>query len=384
LILLTISSFAEVITHTVIFNKSDLKFSKLNNYDVVTIKGLEVNYEVGSPQLPFYHVNLIIAENEKIDHVEIIETKIELLQGNYDILPVQKPEILSSALLGRKQIGLTKPNPMVYSSDDYYPKNLVESLGNSRLSNLNIASIRVYPLQYNPIKGKIKFYSKITFQITTHPEDEQSTTKPNLSNVQSQILKSLVKNLMVEPDRRRLTKQMDQNLKYESFSEEYQYVIITNSSLENNFRSLYEWKHKKGVPSKIVTLDWIYINFQGIDDQEKIRNFIRHAYENWGTIWILLGGDTNIVPHRTTFAMDCEFGADPRENEIPCDLYYADLDGTWNDDGDDIYGEISDNVNLYPELFVGRAPVEDAAEADIFVNKIISYEKNPPLGYQQD
>ena len=377
-------SFAEIITHTVVFNKSDLTFSKFDNYDIVTLTGLEVSSDLGYPQLPFYPLNLLIPEGDKIARVEIVGTKNELLDGDYFLLPVQKPEILSSALIGSKKISFTRPDSIVYAADFYYPGQLIENMGNRYIGNFNIGSVHIYPLQYQPVERKLKFHSEITLRIVTQRDREKLPKNVKLTAEQSQIFNNFTEKLVTGAGKAKLIKSINQNIELATPVEDYQYIIITSSTLESNFVPLHEWKKKKGVPSKIVTVEWIYNNFLGIDNPEKIRNFIKYAYENWGTIWVLLGGDANIVPPRTAFAMDCEFGADPRENDIPCDLYYADVDGSWNNDGDNIYGEISDDVDLCPEVFIGRAPVEDAAEADIFVNKILTYEKNPPLGYQRD
>ncbi|MGC9337742.1 MAG: C25 family cysteine peptidase [Candidatus Cloacimonadia bacterium] len=108
------------------------------------------------------------------------------------------------------------------------------------------------------------------------------------------------------------------------------------------------------------------------------------AYQNWGTLWLLLGGDINQVPYRTAFAMISEAGLSPNEDEIPCDLYFSDLDGDWNANGNSVYGEIEDEIDMYPDVFVGRASVENTDEATAFVNKIITYEKTPPTDYQLD
>jgi hypothetical protein len=72
---------------------------------------------------------------------------------------------------------------------------------------------------------------------------------------------------------------------------------------------------------------------------------------------------------------------------LPCDLYYSDLDGTWNADGDLYYGEVpSDDINMYADVFVGRAPVSNSAEADLFVTKVLTYEGlyTLPTDYFQD
>jgi hypothetical protein len=72
---------------------------------------------------------------------------------------------------------------------------------------------------------------------------------------------------------------------------------------------------------------------------------------------------------------------------LPCDLYYSDLDGTWNADGDLYYGEIpSDDINLYADVFVGRAPISNSAEAALFVTKVLTYEGvyDLPTDYLED
>ena len=77
----------------------------------------------------------------------------------------------------------------------------------------------------------------------------------------------------------------------------------------------------------MVTTNYIYANYSGRDNPEKIRNFIIDANTNWGTIWVLLGGDpsNNIIPIRLT----TDFGVGPWGN-IASDLYFADLQGTWD------------------------------------------------------
>ncbi|MCK4409630.1 MAG: hypothetical protein KAW67_06065, partial [Candidatus Eisenbacteria sp.] len=135
---------------------------------------------------------------------------------------------------------------------------------------------------------------------------------------------------------------------------------------------------------------WVYSNYTGVDAQEQIRNCIIDYYENKGTMWVLLGGDTGVVPARTVYAMTSGVGGPSDEDQIRCDLYYADLDGTWDDSGNGTYGEISlDNIDMYADVFVGRAPVDNTTEAARFVNKVLTYEGarggDPlPTDYQED
>jgi hypothetical protein len=77
-------------------------------------------------------------------------------------------------------------------------------------------------------------------------------------------------------------------------------------------------------------------NFDLFNDTEaKIRNFLRYAHLEWGTKYVLLGGDVQTIPVRKLYVnisgWDAGFIFDRSiEGWIPSDLYYGALDGTWN------------------------------------------------------
>ena len=52
---------------------------------------------------------------------------------------------------------------------------------------------------------------------------------------------------------------------------------------------------------------------------------IRDAYARWGTKWVLLGGDTDVIPER--LALNTSFY---QVEHIAADIYYACLDGNWD------------------------------------------------------
>jgi hypothetical protein len=71
------------------------------------------------------------------------------------------------------------------------------------------------------------------------------------------------------------------------------------------FERLSDWKRKKGLSARVVTVDDIvagrYGTFTGAcrrDLQEVLREFIKWAYREWGVAWLLLGGDADIIPVR--------------------------------------------------------------------------------------
>jgi len=151
---------------------------------------------------------------------------------------------------------------------------------------------------------------------------------------------------------------------------------------------LAEWKNQKGVKTQILTN---YSSYPGVDTQEKIRNMIKSYHSSEKVQWVLLAGDTDLIPIRYVYNND----VDPLgERETvgdkylkPTDFYYSDINGTWDDDGDGRWGESSvcndngvDEIDWTPEIYVGRLPASNEEELEIMVNKTLKYETNPQIG----
>ncbi len=159
-----------------------------------------------------------------------------------------------------------------------------------------------------------------------------------------------------------------------------EYVVVTSAALAGEFQRLAGWKTLKGVQAAVRTVEWIDQTYpNGVDRAERVRFFIRDAYQNWGTRYVLLGGDTDIVPPRYGYTIF--YGGE----FIPSDIYYGCLDGNWNADGDALFGEgvepggSSDEVDFYNEVNIGRAPVSTVSQAATFVDKTLLYEQNAPM-----
>ncbi len=155
------------------------------------------------------------------------------------------------------------------------------------------------------------------------------------------------------------------------------YIIITsrdayNGGIKSEFERLADWKNKKGVPTLIAYTEDIAQNYQGVDLQEKIRNYLKDMYVEWASgLFVLLGGDINIVPARNGFE---------ESGQQVTDLYYGDVfksgytNYNWNSNGDCNFTDI-EGGSIATEHIIGRAPVENSTEAQVFVNKILTYER---------
>ena len=160
------------------------------------------------------------------------------------------------------------------------------------------------------------------------------------------------------------------------------YLIVTTEELAPEFQRLADHRTAMGLPAEVVTREWISANYrQGIDFQETLRGFLQDAYARWGLEYLLIGGDTDVIPTRFVRSSFYPFGG---HTDIPTDLYYAALDGNWGADGDGWLGEPyvnetnpGDDADMAPELGVGRAPVRNPNMVSDFVDKVLAYESAP-------
>ncbi|KKL77085.1 hypothetical protein LCGC14_2038430, partial [marine sediment metagenome] len=172
-------------------------------------------------------------------------------------------------------------------------------------------------------------------------------------------------------------------------------LIITpnNSEFINKTDSLVnlaKWKNKKGVKTVILSNFSLY---DGRDDAERIRNMIKSYYAKENIQWVLLVGDTDILPVRMVYNPDVFRWGEGRTETIsgeyykPTDFYYADLSGTWDSDEDGDWGESPedneyglDEIDWTPDVYVGRFPASSVEELEIMANKTLKYETDPETG----
>ena len=362
------------------FDNMSLSFEKHNDYDMVSMPGCRFITNIGEPMLLTKSVFVAVPSHATVKSIEVVEYSKEVLPGNYTILPAQPPvPTMAHTLQGPVQQG------QVYNSSDAYPGSLYGRMHVGSLRDYKILSFRVFPLQYKPALEELILYEHIVLNVTyTTPRFAPApvTVKPEKDEFYN-IVKGLVQNPgnvdeYWQPIKMQYPAPSPQPAPEGLPADDVEYVIITGSSLENEFQRLADWKTKKGVLARVVNVSWITSNYAGNDTQEKIRTFISDAKTAWDAKWVLLGGDVGIIPDRGCYGRVDGEPSDYWCNDIPADLYYSDLDCNWDVNGNLIYGEVNDSVDLYPDVFVGRAPVDTVAEVQTFVNKTLLYEKSPP------
>jgi hypothetical protein len=160
------------------------------------------------------------------------------------------------------------------------------------------------------------------------------------------------------------------------------HLIITTPELRNSFETLAIWRSQMGLRSTVVTLD--QITTPGDDEAESLFNYITqvHRSQSGPLQYVLLGGDSELIPTRYLHANASKFGLD---DEYLSDVYYSSPGLDWDYDNDGIYGEREDIEaigveNISFPIKVGRVPVKTEEEAVRFVTRTTIYETDPPEG----
>jgi len=369
------------VTYQALFSEEDLIFDRKGGFDVVSLQGGIRSQDVGSPDLPIKLITLILPNDGKVADVFVINKRQILLEGDFLIVPSQPDEKTDGSNIKE----WIKPDPQIYNSDSLYPPQLVEIVEEGYLGGNHLVTLALCPLQYQPRSQKLFFFTQLDIRV----ELKGSERLPLSSQIQrrsdktqqifEKILHQLVDNKTDIPNL--ICKDFQPvPSKVSIDSSAYPpYLVITSSELKSAFLPLVEWKARKGTGATIVCIDSILLSYSGRDDAEKLRNFLVEAYQN-GTSWVLLGGDKEVVPIRYAYPTNTSTPP-PISNQHICDLYFSDVDGEWDLDNDGVWGEPQhDSPDIYPDLFVGRVPAGDTAEAKAFVEKLLSYEKNPGVG----
>jgi parallel beta-helix repeat protein len=359
------SASQEVFTQN--FHLSDLAFEKAGGYDRVEMVDAIVCGEPGTPWLPVKFVQIAIPTELEIERVEIVSSEYQQLAGTYRIHPAQ-PFYPISGMPGKEEAQFVQPDPSVYSLSNEYPSKLAEVTNNGFLGGQHIAGVALYPLQYIPAEGKLILYTRIEFKLIFKPSSRSPVPVNKRSLSTAEFYTDQVRNLVINPEAIRLGVKGSI-----SQGQEVDYLIITESSFIPAYEQLAEWKTLKGISTQIKEIPWVLSNYDGLDDQEKIRNCIRDYYSNYGTKWVLLGADSTTMPPRIVRMSN---------NLIACDLYFSDLDSNWDANSNQLYGEYDDEVDLYPDVYVGRVPSNDLSQAQTLVDKCLTYEIDPPMDYQ--
>lgn len=369
---------------------------------------------IGQPQLPLLNAFFILPPGKAIERVELTPQLRVRIPGHYLPYPIWSEE---------DNTDLPDEPPWGHG---VYPERAIYSLkcGDSR--NYNLLKLSYYPLEYDAGSEELTMLgaqeASIILRERTAIEDQASVRvlRPDAIDGPFGSHRQWIKQIVQNPedlDRfypryeyddqendandteppRLLGKQSP----YGTFVSELpsleghwvSFIVVTNNKDENGnsigdmvsaFSELSSMLSAYGLTTEIRTIDWIEAQpkYAAYDRPEAIRKFLMDAFEFWGSMFVLLGGDESVVPTRRIGRPDADLDTPFNRPDPPADFWYTRFGyggwaEQWNTNGDSWTGESMIDVGYddeqFTDIFIGRLPARNSSEAEVMVTKALRY-----------
>lgn len=368
--------------YTLDHSPAEFSFYKANGFDRIKAKGFTFAGKPGVPELPSLYLHYIIPPFAKVESLIIRQSNAHEIPGQFLIYPAQPP------VTHGETVPWVPPDTLIYNSEDKYPAAFIEVVNEGVMDGARIVTIAIHPIQYRPKSKQLLIISHINFEIAfgtnTLPEVRPSIRGKFEQSIYDAMFRNVIMNdyeipayyqkpVLVEEN------QLGQIAPFPTGPA----MIITDPTFADAFQPYADWLTDQGIRAQIISPAQIYGYFTGRDEAEQIRNYIKYCHKHSGGTYFILGGMDSrfhppIPPELPARRCHCYIsGYDPYNDTIPCDYYYCALDGDWNADSDTVWGEMNDDVDQFPEVYVGRILCRDAQEVSNWVHKVLNYEKTP-------
>ena len=376
-LLITIFSFISVaeknedinVNITYYFEKPVIKQIMINGelYDEIILNDVSNFGNPGEPYLPIKGAYILLPQNTKAEEIIIKQGNTKSFGKGFNIIPVGQIIPFSK---------ITKTLPVIkdlsiYNSEETFPGKLYDEIGIYSFRGYQILVLSLYPVQYNPISGEILYYPELEVKIKTSHQENNYELYRGLKQDAIDILNKIDNKENINTYNIQMMQVSNKN------NDNYDVLILTIDDFKNGFQPLIGAHEKMGLKTKIKTLSDISINPDNVKPED-LRDFIRNEYQQNGINYVLIGGDVDVIPTRFVYVFGLDEETWPYETYMPSDIYYSCLDGSFNSDGDDDWGEPTDgedggDIDLYAEVYIGRASASTLSEVNNFVSKTIDY-----------
>jgi len=358
------------------YSPADFKIAQQGDLTHIRMTNGVAIGEQGAPEILSEPVNILLPPGTKARNVRIIEANYANLADDITIAPYT-PETIRPMPGFTQNIQPATADKQIYSENRWFPENPVDFSGANNMSGYSLAGLVIKPIRYNPTTGEVRYLQSL--KIAVEYEFSKIPAPIVRSPRSAKTYERMILNLVINPE---LVDEYSARWTIDLGAKDYLIVVPDASwAAMDTLSRLRLAIRRQGWNDTLVTATDFESNFPGVDLPEHIRNGIKSIWESTGIAAVLLVGDQSLLGLRHAYAMDSEAGYYPDENDIPCDLYFSDLDGNWNADGDDIFGETTDSVDLYPDVLVGRISVDNTAEFAGWLNKYLTYVENTPADF---
>jgi hypothetical protein len=365
------------------------------SFAVVKMPGaLGVGKLEGTPVVQIAPVKLLVPYGSEVTGVNVIVETVEIdaYSKGVDLVATPVAPYQPPIPIGHSVPASLAMDWAAYSSNEEYPQQTHENVGVGYAHGYAILTVNLFPVQYVPADGKLSYHSKMTIEV-----DLEETSQVNRFYRGKEADREWARSLVLNPELVESYGPPPPDRLYDGGLCDpgdngglgYDYVIITREAMLD-FTATYNWddliakKESEGLQATKVSVEAILacVDYEDPDPlfndtPARIREFCRDAYQDWGTQYILVGGDQdgpNSVLRRElyySYEGDCE-----------SDLYWSNLDNSFNADEDSRWGESGDEgFDLYSDLWIGSIPCDVGTDVSNWLTKAFFYTDNHDPDY---
>jgi hypothetical protein len=319
------------------FSFSEPVLSDQNEYLTVEVsEATALDSTPGNPQLPVYTKLYSFPVGTVIRDVSYTVSSEQTLPVFKEISPALQPAPVSSGTIVSSSQKLVK-NDAVYGSSAAYPVSRIEyqvGAGLEGNTHVILLSLQYYPVVYQPLQHCLLFTPEVQITVTY---EEPLTAAP--------------------------------------LSTETKLLVIAPEEFSTALQPLLDHKTQHGIPTTLVTTEWIAGHSTGRDLAEQIKYTIKDQIEANSITSVLLVGSFDKLPMRYSVVRFWD-----HDQQVITDLYYSDVYNStggfcsWDYNNNNQFGESGDRLDFYPDVHLGRLACDIVKDVTVVVDKIIHYE----------
>ncbi len=292
-------------------------------YQTPGLPGHLNSLEPGKPQLPVIATLIGVPGSANIS-VSVVDSKQLTLPG-YNVYPHQVTP------------GAFEIDRAVYSQNALYPSIKAEISEPGIWRDLRVASLRVKPLQFNPVTGDLIVCSEITVKLSYSGTSNVNVKSPSSWPITGKSDK-MYRDAVLNYDQMDLAPAVGSDA-----SGVYDMLIIAADDYVDDMLPFVQHKAARGITTKVMPVS------EAGNNDLKIAQSITAEYFASGFEYLLLVGNETDVPG-------------PIRYEGLADYRYT----------------LTDGADAFPEFAIGRFSVDNANHLANMIRKTVNYEANPP------
>lgn len=366
LLLILFLTSTENLSRDFYYSSENFSLEQKGIYTIINSQNLQHFGRDNQPLLPSENFSLLLPYNAEVENIEITASN-PIVIGKAEIPLYTDPANPFST--NQRREGFC--NPEIYASNNLYPDKFLVSNHYGNQSGFKIIGGIIVPVKWDPVSKDIILYEKINLSINYK---RSGNIKFN-TVLRDKLFRKIVSFTVDNPEKINIWSPpiCDGNIDY--------LIVAPNILLQTQaIDSLISLKISDGLLTDTISIETINSTMTGNDTPEKLRNYLIQRHQQDGLTYALLVGDKEILEPREIWTAAYDTNGSQYPDSSPSDLYFADLDGDWNYNVDNRYGQPDDSLDLYADIIVGRLPVKNSSDLSNIIKKIFIYQTEAPTG----